>query len=199
MRKILYCGMGHDIVAPLLFVPSFACLYAIDHEKPDKKDIRQILEKGTNSDSWLFNAYRDYDPMITPLVFPKSKILDEEDDGSCWRLGFQFDGHYRQFAYFYSRDFIKKPWPREIRELTDLMSFGAVFPFTLLMNRIYRRCLFGASYYQESNIVCLTGKFDRMEAKNSVARHLRSWQRTGDYGDYEFPLFPLMEEIKERI
>ena len=68
--KVLYLGMAHDIMSPLLLVPNVKTIYSIDSFDPcfssdktwegQKQDIKQVLTQGNDFDTRTYHCYTRY-------------------------------------------------------------------------------------------------------------------------------------------
>ena len=118
-NTILYLGMANDIMAPMLLVPDFRTIFAIDMSVFDpKKEIRTMLQDGHNKNSWSFEYYG-----IRMLNGPCEITLDEDSEDK-WILEFIYDGSKRSLIYFHNLNYFCK-WPDEITGIGHLMSMGA--------------------------------------------------------------------------
>lgn len=116
--NVLYLGMGYDTISPLLLVPNFSTLFAIDltsdHSEWEqdskitkvKENIRELLE-GRFGD--------EKDPI---------EILRDEDNGEVWDFVFDYEDKPRKLRYYHHRDY-KKEWPSDIRDISQLLFIGS--------------------------------------------------------------------------
>ena len=125
--NVLYLGMGDDIMAPLLLVPDLDNLYVIDEFDPafssdktyegQKQDIIQILRQGYKKVEQWYGETVDY-------LSGESEIISQEDDGTVWRLKFNYDGKERNLTFYHHRNFLIE-WPQEIRDINHIMTIGS--------------------------------------------------------------------------
>lgn len=170
--------MADDILSPILLVPDFTHLYVIDsfdsafarqtHNnksgtwESQKKDIKTILQNGNDEDSHHFDVYKYYNKSVPITKLEEScTLLEETDSNNRWTLTFRYKGIKRELIYFHHTNFYNQ-WPSEIKEISDLMSMGAVFMtdkdglfqfeykefFDMLTERTIADCL----YYELYNI-----------------------------------------------
>ena len=113
--NVLYLGMGYDIISPLLLVPDFNTLFAIDHTldyskysniTKVKENIRELLKERFGNEE---------DPI---------EILRDEDDGEVWDFVFVYQDKPRKLRYYHHRDY-KKEWPSDIRDISQLLFIGS--------------------------------------------------------------------------
>lgn len=135
--NILYLGMANDIMSPLLLVPDFDILYVIDkfdfHFSSDRKtfkrqkqDIKDVLIEGSDKTSfWKIFHEEDSHIRCTHYLETPSTIIDESDDGTVWRLKFNYNDKIRELVFYHHRDFLIE-WPIEIQNISHIMCMGAL-------------------------------------------------------------------------
>ena len=139
--------MATDIMTPLLLVPKFEILYAIDkHDgafsregtwESQKDEIRTMLRRGNDETSYTREVYIQCGPNnVHTLPGGPSQITYDCDRDSRWVLEFVYDGTARKMIYHHSKNFLDE-WPREIRAIGHLMLVGAEFT-AYLRDREYR-------------------------------------------------------------
>ncbi len=138
-QRVLYCGMGSDILSPLLLCPELDTLYVIDifdeafctdmeTIECQRSDIKNILVDGHDGRSHSFftrEYFKTTEPGLLHYLTKSSTILDEKYDTELkrWYLKFQYCGKIRELIS-YERDFIEE-WPREITDIGHLMFMGS--------------------------------------------------------------------------
>lgn len=156
-KNILYCGMGGDIMSPLLLVPDFDRLYVIDifylafcskgTWSSMKSDIKYLLLNGDDRDAWfrkiIYKCRQDIHYLDS-----KAEILEEceevysESPDSCWVRSIdpekQFSNKLKwslKFMYCgkirelicYMGNDFRNEWPEDIKNISALMHIGADF------------------------------------------------------------------------
>ena len=170
-KNVLYCGMGDDILTPLILEPDLDNLYVIDlfddAFSPDltwegqKMDIIECLLNGSNEfshtrdvyfylleyDFWMEENpdYKNQDP-LTYLEHP-CDINDDTQNSKFWKLTFTYRNKRRNLIHFYNTNFNKK-WADEVKNISHLISLGTPFNLedSFLKTMIKERCLPDCKY-----------------------------------------------------
>lgn len=127
--------MANDVMAPLLLVPEFTTLYAIDlfdyccsSDKTftsQKSDIKNILINGNDDGSYPRSINEQYsDTRCTHYLESPSIIISESDDGTAWRLCFNYNKKIRNIVLYHHRNFLIF-WPEEIKDISHVMMMGS--------------------------------------------------------------------------
>lgn len=133
--------MAYDIMAPLLIVPKVETIYVIDlfdrcfssdrTFEGQKNDIKGFLLNGSDEHSYSRKIHmEDEDPetldesdFIHHLKH-KSKIINDTDDGTVWRLKFKYGERQIDLIFYHHRDFLIT-WPDEIQNVGHVMTMGS--------------------------------------------------------------------------
>lgn len=139
MKNVLYLGMADDIFTPIILIPDFDTLFVVDsfdHAfarnnawEGMKEDILEKLTRGDNKLSHHREVMLHYNKNvpITKLEH-KCEIISHEDDGTCFRVKFNYNDKDREFIYFHSQNFYTE-WNQEIQDISHMMTIGATFVF----------------------------------------------------------------------
>ena len=155
LQRVLYLGMGDDIMAPLLLAPDLTTLFVLDlfdaghssdgTRKGQRSDIKGILTHGSDEFSYTAWVYADCDDSFSwdqwragakrPAHVSKAihslegraEILSEKiDPHACvWRLEFLYNGRVRNLVSFFNHNFMTQTWPNEVCDLSAIMVMGA--------------------------------------------------------------------------
>jgi len=160
MINILYCGMADDVLSPIIMVPDFDTIMAIDcfdsafspdgtwsgQQREIIKQLSQGSDEGTHHISVYSAHYHDWP--VTRLRMPCTDV--RETIGSRvderWILNFKYLGRPRRLVYWHHRDFAKEEWPEEAKNLSHVMCMGATFPLdqiplqTMAKTRCTKNC-----------------------------------------------------------
>lgn len=145
--RVLYLGMGTDIIAPLLLVPNFTTIYTMNIVDPGfgksieniRNIIKNILIIGNDS-PLILNSPHLYtsDVFFSDIYLPNAKkvheidgqaiILEDSFDDSClrWSLIFKYCGHLRKLIYYFNYDFTTV-WPKEITNISHVIMIGSFY------------------------------------------------------------------------
>ena len=127
--NVVYLGML-DIMMPMLLIPDFTTIYAIDNMdeytfEGIKFDIKDILIKGNDGTSFGRNIYGDDLPnneihyIKTPCT-----ILSDIDAFGVWKLQFLYNDKFRNLIYYHNKPFNKK-WPDEINNIRYIFGMNS--------------------------------------------------------------------------
>jgi len=138
---VLYLGMAHDIMAPLLLVPDLDVLYAIDMFddcfSPDRtlagqqRTIKRVLTDGSDEHSYAREIHDDAHAKRTSRHYQSIHRLDapatlvcESTEGKTWRLDFMYNGKLRKLVFFNNHNFLAT-WPDEVQQVAHIIGIGA--------------------------------------------------------------------------
>lgn len=168
--NMLYCGMASDITTPFSLPIEFDKLYVIDifdryfssdfTLEGQKRDILSQLTAGQRPENgyWkelqarlknkpnslkLQKEVAEYESKFIPC-----RIISETTEGNRWSILLEQDKKIKEVIIFYT-DFCKE-WPEEIKDISFLTSFGAVFPLSnnqKLNEMVESRCTTDCVFY----------------------------------------------------
>lgn len=137
--------MAYDIMAPLLLVPDLTTLFAIDLVDSNftsnntwdsqKREIKQMLLDGSDEHTCSRKIHAKTDYFTIHYLATKSIILNDNDDGNCWKLQFIYDNIPRTLYYYHHRNFFDD-WPNDIQNISHVMTMGAIYILDSKMEKI---------------------------------------------------------------
>ena len=218
---VLSVGMLADICAPLLLVDNLDLLIAIDlvdaaylqpwYEPcgvPKTKEyiqrfIRHILLHGSDVDlqcraCLLKKTSVDWPNVIRSLP-AKCTIVKEEENGDTWMLDFSYRGKIRRLIYYFNRDYVTEPWPKEASRLSALVTVGSPFPVasdSRLCALVRERCLSDCTVF--ASRVVLDDLSEGWNLSRDSASVTQAWNRGHErINVHSFPLsFFLMHRCR---
>lgn len=136
-KSVLYLGMGHDALTPMLLVPDFERITAIDVRSGEAfddtmDDIMTMFLNSSDEGSWWDgirkeNGYDEEPIVVPPITEIKYSLRESEIPGiGLWDVDLVMDGKKRKFEYYYGVDF-HDPWSPGLGRFGHVMAMGAVF------------------------------------------------------------------------
>lgn len=149
---VLALGMLADIVAPLLCVPEVDLIFVIDRVDASflqpwytpcgvektfqyvQGFIRHIIEEGSDlklqCEPCLLKKTSKEWPNVIKSLPRKGKIVNDElhAEQKRWVLDFQYGARVVRLVYYFERDYVRDPWPPEVRHVDWLLTIGSPFP-----------------------------------------------------------------------